>query len=120
MASPSGRSSAAATLPSSACVDLKGLDFQVLASTDEVEIGWRLRHDAWGQGYAREAAEATLAWGQAAGRPRIIAMTVAANTRSWGLMERLGMLRRPDLDFAHPALAADDPLCAHIVYATVA
>ena len=31
----------------------------------EIEIGWRLRRDAWGQGYAREAAEASLAWGWA-------------------------------------------------------
>src|SRR4051794_26607427 len=26
----------------------------------EVEIGWRLREDAWGQGYAKEAAIASL------------------------------------------------------------
>jgi hypothetical protein len=31
-------------------------------------------------------------------------------------MERLGMERRPDLDFAHPAFAADHPLSAHITY----
>jgi RimJ/RimL family protein N-acetyltransferase len=28
----------------------------------EIEIGWRLREDAWGQGYAREAAAASLDW----------------------------------------------------------
>ena len=83
----------------------------------EVEIGWRLREDAWGQGYAREAAQASLAWAWATlDAPRIVAMTVAANTASWGLMERLGMIRRPDLDFAHPAFAADHALSAHIVY----
>ncbi len=27
-----------------------------------VEIGWRLRADAWGKGYAREAAQASLDW----------------------------------------------------------
>jgi hypothetical protein len=31
-------------------------------------------------------------------------------------MERLGMIRRPDLDFAHPNFAADHPLSAHITY----
>ncbi len=28
----------------------------------ELEIGWRLRRDAWGQGFAREAAAASLSW----------------------------------------------------------
>ena len=66
----------------------------------EFEAGWRLRADAWGHGYAREAAEATLnaAFAHFAA-PQVIALTVAGNTASWGLMERLGMRRRPDLDF---------------------
>ncbi len=33
-----------------------------------MEIGWRLREDAWGQGYASEAAAATL--DHAFARPR--------------------------------------------------
>lgn len=82
------------------------------------DIGWRLAHDAWGHGYAREAAGACLYWGFAALLADTIwAVTVPANTRSWGLMERLGMMRRTDADFAHPRLAADDPLRAHIAYA---
>ena len=67
----------------------------------DFEIGWRLREDAWGYGYAREAAEASLRAGfEQFGAPHIIALTVEGNTASWGLMERLGMRRRPDLDFA--------------------
>lgn len=82
-----------------------------------IEIGWRLAHRYWGQGYAREAATASLAWGWAnLPDPAIYAMTVPANSASWGLMERLGMRRLPDLDFDHPALAEDDPLRRHIVY----
>jgi RimJ/RimL family protein N-acetyltransferase len=84
----------------------------------EVEIGWRLREDAWGQGYAREAAQASLAWAWAnLDVPRVISITVPANTRSWGLMERLGMTRRPDLDFGHPGFESGHPLHAHITYA---
>ena len=84
----------------------------------EIEIGWRLREDAWGQGYAREAAAASLAWGWARlPAPRIVSITVPANARSWGLMERLGMVRRPELDFGHPAFAAGHPLHRHIAYA---
>lgn len=83
----------------------------------DVEIGWRLRRDAWGKGYAREAARASLDWGFA-NLPvgRIVAMTVDANRRSWNLMEWLGMSRRPDLDFAHPRLPEGHPLRPHIVY----
>ena len=83
----------------------------------DAEIGWRLREDAWGQGYAKEGALASLAWGWAnLSVPRIVAITVAANERSWGLMERLGMVRRADLDFAHPAFAGGHPLRPHITY----
>lgn len=83
----------------------------------EVEIGWRLRRDAWGQGYAFEAARASRDHGLSSLRlPRLFAFTVAANTRSWRLMERLGVVRRPELDFDHQALAANDPLRPHIVY----
>ena len=35
---------------------------------------------------------------------------------SWGLMLRLGMARRSDLDFRHPRFAVDDPIGAMIVY----
>lgn len=83
----------------------------------EVEIGWRLREDAWGQGYAREAAEASLAWAWAnLAVDRVVAITVPANKGSWGLMKRLGMTRRPDLDFGHPSFAPGHPLHAHITY----
>ncbi len=83
----------------------------------EIEIGWRLKRAAWGKGYAHESARAVLDWGFANLKAsRIIAMTVLANSRSWGLMERLGMTRRADLDFHHPNLADGDPLKPHIVY----
>lgn len=87
------------------------------AVSDDIEIGWRLRRDAWGRSYAREAAAASLVWGFAnLPVPRIMAMTVIGNTRSWGLMGRLGMTRRPDLDFLHPNLADGHPLKPHIVH----
>ncbi len=83
----------------------------------EIEIGWRLREDAWGQGYAKEAAIASLAWGWSnLDVTRIVAITVQANSASWGLMERLGMTRRPDMDFGHPLFPEDHPLHRHITY----
>ena len=84
---------------------------------DEMEIGWRLARNAWGKGYAREAAEASIAWGWAnTATPEISAMTVIDNVRSWGLMERLGMTRDLAGDFDHPAVAEGDPLRPHILY----
>ena len=83
----------------------------------ETEIAWRFARSAWGQGYAREAAEASLAWGWAnLDVSRITAITLPANTRSWGLMERIGMARVTDGDFDHPNLAPGDPLRRHILY----
>lgn len=83
----------------------------------EVEIGWRLSREYWGQGYAREAAQATLDWAWAnLDAVRIFAITVDPNTASWGLMERIGMRRVADGDFDHPAMPDDSPLKRHIVY----
>ncbi len=83
-----------------------------------IEIGWRLREKDWGAGYAREAALAVLRWVWShLDVARVIAMTVPANRRSWGLMERIGMVRRPDLGFGHPLFPENHPLHRHIVYA---
>lgn len=82
-----------------------------------IEIGWRLAHDAWGQGFAREAAIASLAFGWSnLAVPRIIAITTPANQRSQQLMRRLGLTHRPDLDFDHPALPPGDPLRPHVTF----
>ena len=68
--------------------------------TGDFEVGWRLREDAWGQGFAKEAAIASLdlAFGRF-GASHVVALTVAGNSASQGLMKRLGMARREDLDF---------------------
>lgn len=74
----------------------------------DFEVGWRFREDAWGKGYAKEAAIASIDAGFDRFRaPHIIALTIAENTASWGLMERLGMRRRPELDFRCPDFLPD-------------
>jgi len=73
-----------------------------------MEVGWRLREDAWGKGYAREAAIVSL--DLAFAKPdvdEVIALTVEANSASWGLMKRLGMHRREDLDFSSDEFDAE-------------
>jgi RimJ/RimL family protein N-acetyltransferase len=70
------------------------------ALTGTPEIGWRLRESAWGKGIAKEAAIASLDLAfERFGFDAVIAMTVPGNSQSQGLMERLGMSRREDLDF---------------------
>ena len=71
-----------------------------------LEIGWALAPDAWGAGFAVEAARAVIA----------DAFTGTANLRSQAEMRRLGMARAAERDFDHPALATDHPLRRHIVY----
>lgn len=83
----------------------------------EYEVGWRLARHAWGQGYAQEAARATLDWAWAnRNMPTIVAITVAANRASWTLMQRIGMTRRVEDDFEHPSLPEGHPLRPHILY----
>lgn len=83
----------------------------------ELEIGWRLAHDCWGQGYAREAALACLIYAQRRfPDERVVAITAQTNAKSRKLMERIGMARRLDMDFDHSNLAADDPLRPHVTY----
>jgi RimJ/RimL family protein N-acetyltransferase len=83
-----------------------------------VEIGWRLVRDAWGQGYATEAARAVAVHGfERMALAEILAFTAASNLRSQAVMERVGFRRDPGRDFDHPGLAEDHPLRRHWVYA---
>lgn len=83
-----------------------------------LEIGWALAPDAWGSGFAVEAARAVIADGFArSDAPEILAFTGTTNHRSQAVMQRLGMVRMPDRDFDHPMLAPEHPLRRHIVYA---
>lgn len=82
-----------------------------------VEIGWRLAADAWGNGYASEAASAVLEYGFATvGLREIVSFTSRSNLRSQRVMERIGMVRDEAGDFSHPALPADHPLAPHVLY----
>lgn len=57
-----------------------------------VEVGWRLRRDAWGHGYATEAARAALAHGFAdLGLDEIVSLVHEGNVRSRAVAGRLGL-----------------------------
>jgi RimJ/RimL family protein N-acetyltransferase len=59
---------------------------------DAGELGWRLPRSAWGRGLAVEGAQALVVHGfVTVGLRRLWAETMAVNTRSRRVMERLGM-----------------------------
>jgi len=66
-----------------------------------VDIGWRLTRNAWGYGYATEAASAALGDGlERLGVSEVIGYTAPENLRSQAVMIRLGMKRDPIRDFS--------------------
>jgi RimJ/RimL family protein N-acetyltransferase len=68
------------------------------------EIGYRLRRDAWGKGFASEGALSLVNWGfQTAGFEKIVACTMAMNIGSRRVMEKIGMkyVRTVPFDAAH-------------------
>jgi RimJ/RimL family protein N-acetyltransferase len=85
--------------------------------TPAVELGWRLTREAWGRGYATEAARAAARYGfEVLGCDELVAFTAAVNARSRAVMERLGMTRDPGGDFDHPRVPEGSPLRRHVLY----
>ncbi|HEX7930030.1 MAG TPA: GNAT family N-acetyltransferase [Sphingomicrobium sp.] len=79
---------------------LKRVNSEGAPNPGDFEVGWRLREDAWGHGYAKEAAIASLDLAfERFGAPNVVALTVRQNEASQGLMKRLRMNRREDMDF---------------------
>jgi RimJ/RimL family protein N-acetyltransferase len=57
----------------------------------ERELGYRLRPDQWGRGYAAEAASAMVRAGLADGVPRVFAHALETNAGSIAVMQRAGL-----------------------------
>jgi RimJ/RimL family protein N-acetyltransferase len=73
---------------------------------EETEVGWTLRRDAWGHGYATEAARACADWAfSELDVPYLTAMISPGNDRSVAVAERLGMSRlREDVLLGDPVV----------------
>ncbi len=85
--------------------------------TPAVEVGWRLGSQFWGNGYATEGAKACLEYGfKKCGLKEIVSFTAPANLRSLRVIEKIGLKRDLNGDFAHPKLSTDHPLSQHILY----
>lgn len=71
--------------------------------TPAVEVGWRLRRDTWGSGYATEAAQECVRYGfETLGLEQIIAMARPDNWPSRRVMDRLGMWHDEAGTFRYP------------------
>jgi [ribosomal protein S5]-alanine N-acetyltransferase len=85
-----------------------GLKHTTATGVDEVEIGWSIHPDRWGEGLATELARASV---QAAfdvlGLDEVIAYTAPDNVASWRVMEKAGM------EYDHEIVAVGLP---HVLY----
>ena len=57
----------------------------------EFEVGWHFHPDAWGHGYATEAARGALDWGFRRGLQEVLAVVRPGNAPSLAVCRRLGM-----------------------------
>jgi [ribosomal protein S5]-alanine N-acetyltransferase len=88
-----------------------GLSVQPIAGVPRHEVGWAVRREFWGSGYATEIGQAGLDFAAARGVTDVVAFTELHNRRSIAVMRRLGL--RYEQDFRRDGFA-------FVCYATVA
>ncbi len=77
-----------------------------------VEIGWRLRREHWGYGYATEAAAELLPFGLGdAGLDRVVSIRHVDNARSERVMSKLGLR----FEFQATVPATGQPVAVHAI-----
>lgn len=80
-----------------------------------VEIGWRLKKEAWGKGYATEGAAACLQYGfNELGFRDIYSFTADINKPSKSVMTKIGMSFIKM--FNHPKVEINSPLNKHVLF----
>ena len=67
--------------------------------TPEVELGWTVRRDLWGRGYATEASRATLRLAAELRLARVVSVIRPDNTASLRVAEKLGARHEQDVVF---------------------
>ncbi|SEC75960.1 GNAT family N-acetyltransferase [Paenibacillus sp. GP183] len=80
-----------------------------------IEIGWRLKKEAWGKGYATEGAEACLQYGfNKLGFIDVYSFTADVNNPSKNVMIKIGMSFVKT--FNHPKVEKSSPLNKHVLF----
>lgn len=77
----------------------------------DIQVGYALFRDAWGQGYATEMSVRLMRYGfDGLALPQICAITNLENTASQRVLLKAGLVRRGERTFTHPALAGEGPM----------
>jgi RimJ/RimL family protein N-acetyltransferase len=96
-----------------------GPSWSVVEDAECVEIGWALRQEVWGRGYATEIGRAGLDHAfSVLGVEEVVAFTEVHNVRSRAVMERLGMryvrqILRPGLIAGSSEMHKDAPFALY-------
>jgi RimJ/RimL family protein N-acetyltransferase len=91
------------------CAGRSTVGYNPVDGRAELEIGWAVRRDLWGNGIATELGRHALGSAVAAGFERIVAFTRSENVGSRRVMEKLGLVYERDFRHAgHP----------HVMYVT--
>ena len=101
------------------CIGLVGAGIvgEPMSFAGSIEMAWRLDRPFWGQGYALEAAHASLRdIFERVVPPVMIAYTARLNRPSRRVMEKLGMAEDASSAFDHPAIEPGNPLRPHVLY----
>lgn len=102
---------AAETISDKKFIGFIGLAYQTYEAhfTPCVDIGWRLRREAWGKGYATEGAKACLDFGfNKIKLEEIYSVTPLPNLKSVNVMKKIGMKKVGE--FGHPNIEEGHPL----------
>jgi [ribosomal protein S5]-alanine N-acetyltransferase len=76
-----------------------------------IQVGFTLIKPAWGQGFGTEMAMAVLRHGFVTlGLPRIVGMASLRNVASQRVLQKIGLERKGERAFPHPAYAAEGPM----------
>ena len=77
--------------------------------TPATDIGWRLRKQFWGKGYATEGAKRCLEFAfNTLGLQKVVSVCPVSNHRSETVMKKIGM--RKEGEFEHPGLPGNSRL----------
>ena len=81
-----------------------------------IEIGWRLARKHWGNGYAPEAAKASLNFAfTTLNLNEVVSFTANNNKKSIAVMRNIGMIDT-QRNFKHPNIADGHPLKEHVLF----
>jgi len=94
-----------------------GLAFQEYKTrfTPAIDIGWRLKRNVWGKGYATEGAKRCIKYAfNDLGIEKIISVCTARNIKSENVMKKIGMTKKGE--FNHPELIDHPHYQKHFCY----